>query len=695
MTSFLPVNNIPTPRDHTMDDATTPTTPRPNSTNLPRKHESSPHSQTKNSEDGTQNTQNLAEEGSRSNDTAQSNSASSNKESRSPQQATDDNAAESDGDRDGSGNESDHGGSGPPSKKKKGQRFFCTDFPPCNLSFTRSEHLARHIRKHTGERPFQCHCSRRFSRLDNLRQHAQTVHVNEEIPGDSLAATGTRFQRQIRTDRVRPQGRARAGTAGSQGTHSRGHSRNLSASSITSTASTFSQSQDIRRRPPPLIMANDGTARARLTLDTMGEPPTTPPAQIRVGPPGQSPSGPHYAPASAFPSAGGSPHFGSPMSSTSHASGFWDGKTAARRLSVPSGPNPFIPPHGTTYPPTYVSSLPPSHPSYSNSGVFASPASSNYSLSREEPTLSPAEAELRRRTWHPSTYSGYPRPATSGLSHYQTPETLQPAFGSGTSGEQPPRLPGIESFDKVIPQHRPMTPPVRKPSPMQIDGGGRPQGITPGFAPHGLPTVRPPPPISGPGHRRGHVSWDMSLHRLDISDRPSPRDPPHWGSSSIPESHSTVSRTFGPYGVSRDHPDNREPGQAPEPSTPQNKRSSWYNGPPSSNVPGSQANRTSPEDSSSSEGVTTPSTSSLEYHPAIVHSNGYVEPHHPPLPVEASHSACAPLPHPAPGYQTNPGNGARSDFFGASSNHGGGMGRLEALVAVATSENKGGTKLYI
>lgn len=33
-----------------------------------------------------------------------------------------------------------------PRKKKKGQRFFCTDFPPCQLSFTRSEHLARHIR---------------------------------------------------------------------------------------------------------------------------------------------------------------------------------------------------------------------------------------------------------------------------------------------------------------------------------------------------------------------------------------------------------------------------------------------------------------------------------------------------------------------------------------------------------------------
>jgi len=31
-------------------------------------------------------------------------------------------------------------------KKKKSQRFYCQDYPPCTLSFTRSEHLARHIR---------------------------------------------------------------------------------------------------------------------------------------------------------------------------------------------------------------------------------------------------------------------------------------------------------------------------------------------------------------------------------------------------------------------------------------------------------------------------------------------------------------------------------------------------------------------
>lgn len=49
------------------------------------------------------------------------------------------------GDHDASDNENQDE-EGRPAKKKRSQRFFCTDFPPCNLSFTRSEHLARHIR---------------------------------------------------------------------------------------------------------------------------------------------------------------------------------------------------------------------------------------------------------------------------------------------------------------------------------------------------------------------------------------------------------------------------------------------------------------------------------------------------------------------------------------------------------------------
>lgn len=38
-------------------------------------------------------------------------------------------------------------------KKKKGQKFFCTGYGECNLSFTRSEHLARHIRYEKANEP--------------------------------------------------------------------------------------------------------------------------------------------------------------------------------------------------------------------------------------------------------------------------------------------------------------------------------------------------------------------------------------------------------------------------------------------------------------------------------------------------------------------------------------------------------------
>ncbi len=54
---------------------------------------------------------------------------------------------ESDDGQDGSDDEESVNADGTRStKKKKTQRFWCTEYPPCNLSFTRSEHLARHIR---------------------------------------------------------------------------------------------------------------------------------------------------------------------------------------------------------------------------------------------------------------------------------------------------------------------------------------------------------------------------------------------------------------------------------------------------------------------------------------------------------------------------------------------------------------------
>jgi len=61
----------------------------------------------------------------------------------------------------------------------------------CGRMFKRLEHLKRHMRTHTMERPFQClRCGRRFSRSDNLNQHHRT-HARAdgaETPAGELLA---------------------------------------------------------------------------------------------------------------------------------------------------------------------------------------------------------------------------------------------------------------------------------------------------------------------------------------------------------------------------------------------------------------------------------------------------------------------------------------------------------------------------
>ncbi|KAJ6457604.1 STE12-like C2H2 type Zn-finger transcription factor [Mycena sanguinolenta] len=66
----------------------------------------------------------------------------------------------------------------------KTKAFICPLFS-CGRLFKRMEHLRRHLRTHTMERPFACpRCSKRFSRSDNLNQHVRTHQRAEGMGGE-------------------------------------------------------------------------------------------------------------------------------------------------------------------------------------------------------------------------------------------------------------------------------------------------------------------------------------------------------------------------------------------------------------------------------------------------------------------------------------------------------------------------------
>ncbi|KAL4814909.1 fungal-specific transcription factor domain-containing protein [Aspergillus spinulosporus] len=73
----------------------------------------------------------------------------------------------------------------------------------CQTTFTRQEHLSRHLRSHNAEKPFHCvQCGKSFSRLDVLHRHGQS-HTYKRKASEGRGGSSSRACKECALSRVR------------------------------------------------------------------------------------------------------------------------------------------------------------------------------------------------------------------------------------------------------------------------------------------------------------------------------------------------------------------------------------------------------------------------------------------------------------------------------------------------------------